>query len=162
MTPKRKPARLPGYDYSTQGAYFVTICAADRKPIFGQVCVGQGLAPAEVRLSDLGEAVQTQLRNISLRYDNVDVEKYVVMPNHIHILLYLGAAAGASPCPTLSDVICTFKSLSVSACRKLGFEGNVFQTSFHDHIIRDERDYLRIWQYIDTNAAKWQEDCYFS
>lgn len=160
--PKRKPTRLPGYDYGTPGMYFVTICAADRKPIFGEVCVGQGLAPAVISLSPCGEIVNTQIEQISHRYDNVRVEKHIVMPNHVHILLQLIPAAGASPCPTVSDVICAFKSLSVRQCKKIGFMEKVFQRSFHDHIIRNERDYQRIWQYIDTNAAKWKEDCFYN
>ena len=163
MLPQRKPTGLPGYDYSQNGAYFITICAAEKQHVFGKVCVGQGLAPAEMKVSRCGKIVAQQIEEICHRYKTVVVDKYIVMPNHVHILLrLLPAPAGASPCPTISDVICAVKSLSVRECRKIGYMGKLFQTSFHDHVIRDERDYQRIWDYIDSNPAKWEEDCYYN
>lgn len=69
----------------------------------------------------------------------------------------LSKTAGASPRPTLSDMICVFKSLTTRRCGQ-----SLFQTSFHDHIIRSETDYLRIWAYIDENPAKWSEDCFYT
>ena len=86
------------------------------------------------------------------------------MPNHIHaIIIIQNESAGASPCPTLSDVICTFKSLSTHKIHKTSnFNNKIWQTSFHDHIIRGEKDYLKIWNYIDTNPEKWKEDCFYT
>lgn len=159
---KRKRCRLPRYDYSSSGAYFITICAAEKRHIFGEICVGQGLAPAETKLSICGKVVDMQIKQIPERFKNVEIDNYVVMPNHVHILMkLLPAPAGASPCPTIPDVVCALKSLTVRQCRMEKITGRIFQNSFHDHIIRNERDYQRIWQYIDTNPAKWQEDCYY-
>lgn len=158
--PKRKSPRLKLFDYSQNGAYFVTICTKDRRCILSKInnSVGQGLAPAEIRLSSLGEIAEEQLHLLEQRYPNVEIIKYAIMPNHIHILLFIhNTAAGASPCPTLSDIICSFKSLTTRLCK----QGKIFQTSFHDHVVRGEKDYLEIWQYIDTNHLKWQEDCFY-
>ena len=162
--PKRKSPRLAQYDYSSPGAYFITICAKDKSHIFGKISVGQGLAPAVMHLSKYGQIAVEQTAELEQRYATVTVDKYVVMPNHIHLLLTFSPpeTAGASPCPTLSDVICTFKSLTARKCRQAGFEGSLFQFSFHDHIIRNDADYRRIWAYIDTNPGKWVEDCYYA
>ena len=71
--------------------------------------------------------------------------------------------AGASPCPTMTDVICAFKSITTRMCKRKGFkEKHLFQSSFHDHIIRGEKDYQKTWEYIDTNPLKWEEDCFYN
>ncbi len=159
--PKRKATRLSGYDYSTPGAYFITICTKERKPLLSEIIVGQGLAPAENRLNRFGNIAREQIELLEKRYKSIRIDKYVIMPNHIHLLLFQGSA-GASPCPTISDIICTFKSITTRLCRKNGLlESRLFQSSFHDHIIRGEEDYLEIWEYIDTNVAKWEKDCFY-
>ena len=85
------------------------------------------------------------------------------MPNHIHAIIVIeNKTAGASPCPTLSDIVCTFKSITTHKCHLLNSKLKIWQRSFHDHIIRDENDYLKIWNYIDTNPQKWREDCFYN
>jgi len=162
--PKRKPTRLKEYDYSAPGTYFITICTKDRKNLLSEIIVGQGLAPAEHRLTKFGEIAKFQIESLQDRYELVKIDKYVIMPNHIHLLISLKeTTAGASPCPTVSDVICSFKSLTTMACRKNGFcEKHLFQSSFHDHIIRNEKDYQKIWEYIDINITKWEKDCFYN
>ena len=161
--PKRKPTRLKEYDYNTPGAYFVTICTKDRKQLLSNIIVGQGLAPAENRLTIYGEIAKEQMELLENRYQGIKIDKYVIMPNHIHILMFVtGQTAGASPCPTISDVICSFKSLTTRMCKKEGLKEPLFQTSFHDHIIRGENDYREIWEYIDTNVARWEIDCFYA
>ena len=116
---KRKHPRLKNFDYSQNGSYFVTICTDEHKQILSSIKVGRGLAPAEVVLSPLGKIVKEQIEAISLRYAFVEVQKYVIMPNHIHMLIFIdGFSAGASPRPTLSDIICSFKSLATRECKK--------------------------------------------
>ncbi len=87
------------------------------------------------------------------------------MPNHIHIIVFIEnypcSTAGASPCPTLSDVICTYKSLTARFCKKIYPIERIFQNSFHDHIIRDEKEYKKIWEYIENNPYKWELDCFY-
>ncbi|MBR2499711.1 MAG: transposase [Clostridia bacterium] len=159
---KRKRTRLKGYDYSSCGAYFITICIKDRKQLLGKI-VGQGLAPAENQLTIYGRIAKEQIELLESRYEGIKIDKYVIMPNHIHILISnYEMTAGASPCPTTSDVICTFKSITTRMCRKEGLkEQHLFQSSYHDHIIRGENDYKKIWNYIDTNVIKWEDDCFY-
>ena len=81
------------------------------------------------------------------------------MPNHIHAILILkGDAAGASPRPTIMDIICTYKSLTTKECKKIGFSEKLFQTSFYEHIIRDQKDYEEIKTYIYENPMRWFYD----
>ena len=160
---KRKPTRLKGYDYSTPGAYFITICVKDRKQLLSKIIVGQGLAPAENQLTIYGNIAKEQLELLENRYNGIKIDKYVIMPNHIHILISYEMPAGASPCPTISDIICTFKSITTRFCKKEGLnEKHLFQSSFHDHIIRGEKDYQKIWEYIDTNVIRWEKDCFYN
>ena len=86
------------------------------------------------------------------------VDKWVVMPNHIHLILVLGANADGRPqvAPTVSRVMKQFKG---AVSKRAGIP--LWQKSFHDHVIRGEADYRRIWSYIDANPRKWREDCYY-
>lgn len=164
VLPRRKHPRLKQYDYASAGAYFVTICTEKRKPLLSSVSVGRGLAPAEIHLTKLGRVAEEQLLALEARYDSVFVDKYVVMPNHIHsIILLRGETAGPRPRPTLMDVICAYKSLTTRFCKQVeAFAGKkVFQTSFYEHVIHSEAEYLEIWRYIDNNPAKWTEDEFY-
>ena len=159
--PKRKPTRLKNYDYSGDGAYFITICTHNRKKLFSNI-VGQGLAPAEIQLSKFGEIANAEILALENRYNNIKIDKYVIMPNHIHaIIIIKQKTAGASPCPTLSDIVCSFKSITTRKCHCVKPSQNIWQRSFHDHIIRGENDYLKILSYIETNPQKWNEDCFY-
>jgi len=170
--PQRKSTRLKNFDYSTAGAYFVTICTNDRKQILSQVTrtdltatdktinfeVGEGLAPPEywIRLKPCGETAKEQLRLLENRFPNVTVKDFVIMPDHIHAIIFLRKeAGGASPSPTLSDVICSFKSLTSRICKqRFGIE-KIFQRSFAEHIIRDRDDYETRRKYIYDNPKRW-------
>ncbi len=159
--PRRKRTRLKKYDYSQDGYYFITICSHNKECIFSNI-VGQGLAPAEIQLTDFGTIANEEILDLENRYKNIKIDKYVIMPNHIHaIILVENKTAGASPCPTLSDIICAFKSMVTRKSHILNPKQKIWQTSFHDHIIRGERDYQKIWQYIDSNAQKWEQDCFY-
>ena len=156
--PQRKHPRWKSYDYSRNGAYFITICTHGKMKILSDV-VGRGLAPAEIRLSRIGEIVQNELYAIENRYDFVNIGPFVIMPNHIHVIFVFNeGAAGASPRPTVMDIVCAFKSLTVKKCRKIGFTGVLFQSSFYDHIIRDNDDYVRCKNYIFENPREWRLD----
>ena len=162
--PKRRPTRLKEYDYSTPGAYFITICVKDKKQLLSKIIVGQGLAPAENHLRLYGKIAKEQIELLENRYQGIKIDKYVIMPNHIHLLISnYEMTAGASPCPTISDVICTFKSITTRMCKKEGLkEQHLFQSSFRDHVIRGEKDYQKIWEYIDTNVIRWEKDCFYN
>ena len=169
---KRKATRLKSYDYSSTGVYFVTICIQDRKQILSKIIrtsrpvtdesenstVGEGLAPPEysVRLKPCGEIAREQLLQIEKRFPNVSVKDYVIMPDHIHATLYLRKeTGGASPSPTLDDVICAFKSLTSRVCKQRYGIDRMFQRSFAEHIIRDREDYETRKKYIFENPTRW-------
>ena len=156
---ERKPLRLKEYDYSGAGCYFITICTKDRKPLFSSV-VGAGHPAGPVpNLSPYGEIVERNIEGISTAYSGVIVDKYTIMPNHIHMLLRLQGPAGC-PAPTKVNVRNVIGALKSLTTRAAGFP--LWQRSYYDHIIRDEEDYLRIWNYIDTNPARWAEDEYYT
>ena len=159
--PVRKHPRLNNYDYSAVGAYFITICTDKRRCILSRI-VGRGLAPAEnytVELTSFGKIAEKQLLSLRERYPHLVIDRYVIMPNHIHIVLGLNnEAAGASPRPTIMDIVCAYKSLTTIECRKHGFDEKLFQTSFFEHIIRNEKDYDEIIKYIGENPYYWHQD----
>ena len=161
--PKRKSPRLKYFDYSSAGAYFVTICVNNKLNLLSEiqnttVAVGEGLAPPEIsiKLKPCGEIVKEQLQALEIRYENITIDDFVIMPNHIHIIVFLNEqTGGASPSPTLNDVICTFKSLTSRICkREFGIE-KIFQRSFFEHIIRDKSDYETRKKYIYENPIRW-------
>ena len=161
--PKRKSPRLKYFDYSSVGAYFVTICVNNKLNLLSEiqntaVAVGEGLAPPEIsiKLKPCGEIAKEQLQALEIRYKNITIDDFVIMPNHIHIIVFLNEqTGGASPSPTLNDVICTFKSLTSRICkRKLEIE-KIFQRSFFEHIIRDKTDYETRKKYIYENPIRW-------
>ena len=162
--PKRKSTRLREYDYSGCGAYFITICAKDKKQLLSEIYVGDGVLDVpQNTLSQYGEIAEKYINQINEFYKHIFVDKYVIMPNHIHlILLITDVEFGTSrtPSPTNSE-ISKFVSTFIRFCnRKYG--GNIWQRSFHDHIIRGESDYKKIWEYIDTNVLKWEKDCFYN
>ncbi len=162
--PKRKPTRLKGYDYSATGAYFVTICTHNRKGLLSEIIVGTGVldGPKNI-LTDYGEIANKHLINMSNFYDTVKIDKYVIMPNHIHMIItiletdqYNGPSG--TPVPTnllIAKFVSTFKRF----CNK-EYGENIWQARSNDHIIRGEKDYQKIWEYIDTNVIRWEEDCF--
>ena len=86
------------------------------------------------------------------------IGQYVIMPNHIHIIMILEDDAGASPRPTIMDIVCAYKSLTTRECRKNGFQEKLFQTSFFEHIIRNRQDYEEHMKYIYENPMRWYYD----
>lgn len=165
---QRKATRLQEYDYSQKGYYFVTICAKDQQKLFGEI-VGDGVYDIpQVKLSGIGEIVNKYIRQLDTQYNNVCIDKYIVMPNHIHLIVKISTAqkdgntlCGTSQAPSPTNAILPrFISLYKRYCNR-EYGENLFQRSFHDHIIRNEADYQRIWNYIDTNPTKWKEDCFY-
>ena len=160
--PTRKPTRAHGFDYSTPRGYFITVCTEHRRKILSSI-VGEGLAPPEIKLSNYGKIVNDNLLSLEGQYSNLRIDNYVIMPNHIHIIfVLLDEAGGASPSPTISNIICAFKSKCVRDLRKLGFDGKLFQRSFYDHIIRNRQDHEEISRYIYENPINWEKDELFN
>lgn len=164
--PKRKKIRLQGYDYSQNGLYFVTFCVKDRHELLGRIVgaiINRPINNAQypnVELSEYGLITDDSINDISNHYPDISVDKYVIMPNHIHMILMIqneNANGRLIIAPTISTVI---QQLKRNISQKIGF--SIWQKSFHDHIIRNEKEYLKIWQYIDENPLKWEDDCYFA
>ena len=156
--PKRKPTRLKDYDYSSAGKYFITICTQDKKNLFCQNVGANCVRPQDILFTDIGNIVCAEIENCKNKYDNVDIDKYIVMPNHIHLIIaiYSDENGRTQFAPTISRMVKQFKGI---ISKEVGF--SIWQKSFHDHIIRNEADYLKIWNYIDTNPQKWNEDCFY-
>mgnify|MGYP003275685317 CR=1 FL=1 len=157
--PKRKLNRLSGYDYSTCGAYFITICTQNRENLFWETVGATFGRPNDTEyLSKNGYIVDAEIKKIRKIYnDTVAVDKYVIMPNHIHMIIVLQKDGGRPKvAPTISCVIQQFKG---SITKQIGF--SPWQKLFHDHVIRNEHDYEAVWQYIDENPLKWKNDCYY-
>ena len=159
---KRKPNRIPHFDYSAPGAYFVTICTQDKAPLLSTVVGGGALDAPDVRLSRYGEIAQKYILSGN-RIPGVTVDKFVIMPNHIHLILLVDDTAdtGTSRAPSATNaVIPHFVSTLKRFCHR-DFGKKIFQRSYHDHVIRNEASYQKIWQYIDNNPTLWQEDCFY-
>ena len=160
--PERKSTRIKNFDYSKTGAYFVTVCTQDRRQILSRITsvpmVGEGLAPPvfNTNLLPCGFVAKEQLLLLEQRYDNIQIKSYVIMPDHIHAIIFIkNSAGGASPSPTLTDVICAFKSLTARICKQRFGVNNLFQRSFAEHIIRDKEDYKVRRKYISENPMRW-------
>jgi len=158
----RKHPRLKGYNYSGNGAYFLTFCVKSRHEILGEVVGRDALGAPEIRLSEYGNIIKLEIEKINFYYKNVIVDKYVIMPNHIHIILLINNNDGAPRAsrPTNAMIPNIIGILKRKVNKIYGF--NMWQRSFHDHIIRNEEEYRQIWQYIDTNPQNWENDCYYT
>ena len=158
---QRKAIRLKGWDYSQPGVYFLTVCAAEHKMLFGSVTVGDGACDVpQVRLSGIGQAVESRIADMETRYSNIRVDKYIVMPNHVHLLLRVEPGTSQAPSPTNSTVA-KWISLWKRFCNR-DCGDQLFQRGYYDHIVREQGDYDRIWEYIHTNPAKWEQDKYYT
>ena len=153
--PKRKTTRLPTYDYRLPGVYFVTICTKNKQKLLSTI-VGEGLcALPQIRLTKVGKIVEASLKYIHENIDGISLDKYVIMPNHVHLLLRIEecSEAGGRGGPPLHKIIGQFKSFTTHQCNQV-----LWQRSFHDHVVRGEEDYREIWTYIFENPLRWRKD----
>jgi putative transposase len=161
----RRSLRLNGYDYAQAGAYFVTICTQDRACLFGDIVDG------EVRLNGYGSAVHEEwLRSAELR-QNVELDAFTIMPNHMHGIVVITDGRGtARRAPTeqfgkpvansLPTIMRAFKSASTRRINQIqNAPGtHVWQRNYYEHVIRNDRELNRIREYIATNPLKWALD----
>jgi len=165
--PIRKEHRLKNYDYSQCGAYFITICTKDRKYIFWNnydilnVGAAFGGPYGKISLTEYGKIVKNELKKIPSIYpDVVFIPKFVIMPNHIHLIIVLNTYSENGPpkaAPTVGSIINKFKG---TVSKKCGF--HVWQKSFYDRVIRNEHEYSAFWKYIETNPMNWESDELFT
>ena len=140
---KRKPVRIADYDYSTPWGYFIAVCTANREKIFWSDRRGELRSPANVLLSNIGMIVDNEIQKLNTVYDSVRIDKYCIMPDHIHIILTIdtGENGRTQFAPTISRVMKQFKG---SITKQVGRP--IWQKSFYDHGIRNQQDYNEIWQ----------------
>lgn len=154
----RRSIRLQGYDYAQEGLYFITLCVQNRECLFGDIKDGI------MTLSDIGKVVQAEWLNTLKVRTNVALHSFVVMPNHFHAIIEIVYRRGEcnspphqltfkSPSQTVGAMVRGFKS---AVSRQLGF--SVWQRDYYEHIIRDERAYDNISNYINDNPLKWDSD----
>lgn len=153
ILPKRKQNRLKDFNYSSCETYFITICTKDKKNLFGSI-VGAPIGRPSCELSEYGNIVDEAINNIEKKYNRIELDKYVIMPDHIHLLLTILADENGRPmgAPTIPNVINQMKGY---VSKKIGF--SIWQKLYYDHIIRDKKDYDEKWQYIDDNPRTWCE-----
>ena len=158
--PKRKPTRLKDFDYNKSGAYFITMCTEGRKNILSRIVGGDVLdAPISVQMLPYGKVAEKTLRQIGSFYNNIEVERYIIMPNHIHIMLFVleGGASRTSPPTKQHSTVSKFVSTFKRFCNK-EYGENIWQRHFHDHIIRNREDYEEHIKYIYENPMRWYYD----
>ena len=165
---KRKPTRLNGYDYSAPGAYFITICTYNRRKILSEI-VGDVHERPAIQLTQYGILANEIIKKIPERF-NVKIDKYVIMPNHIHLLISLPANSirdeRASPLQSkqhsvIANIVGYLKMNVTKKIHEINKNEIVWQRLSNDHIIRGENDYQKIWEYIDTNVIRWDKDCFY-
>ena len=145
VLPKRKTHHLQGYDYSQNGAYFITICTHQRRMLFGPNRVPVGADSISARMA------ARVFREIIGQYPAVQCRYFVVMPNHFHALVEIERArADMESAPTI-----------IKRGQAAPFDKHLWQRSFHDHVIRNETDYRMIAEYIQSNPRLWHKDCFY-
>ena len=144
----RKSPRIPNFDYTSENYYFITICTHEKRCLFD---LGE-------QKNTVGRIVKEHLDSLSSHYPFVRLDKYVVMPNHIHMILVLESGNKNE----VGQIIGQFKSGVSREVVSLLSNAQLWQRSFHDHVIRSQADYERIWCYIEGNPQCWDKDCFFA
>ena len=174
----RHSIRLPGYDYSQAGAYFITIVTHGRRSLFGEIVNG------EMMLNDAGKMIERVCIEIPQIITTMAFEIFQIMPNHFHGLIMIdNSIVGATLCgcpsqpvqtrrsaPTpsmgsLPNIVQRFKSIAttryIAGVRQNGWQGfnrHLWQRNYYEHVIRDENDYQAIHDYILSNPLNWEKD----
>ena len=148
--PTRKHPRLKNYDYGQCGCYHITICTKNRIPILSKVIPAKTAAERPtLQLTPIGSVVERYISQIPTVYAGLQPLKYAIMPNHVHLLLFLETDAQA-------DVTTVVRSLKRLVSKEVG--KSIWQESFYDVVIRNDIMFQCEWAYIDQNPDKWAED----
>ena len=184
--PKRKNTRLTDFDYNTEGVYFITVCTQDRRNILSRVItpqnrknVGVGVPDdpqknnhvylnATIELFSKGIIADKYIKQLNEFYEDISVENYVIMPNHVHLLLWVkpednenGTSRTPSPTNTQNSKVSRFISTFKRFCNK-EYGENIWQRGFYDHVIRNQEDYEKHIDYICNNPVCWEFDKLYS
>lgn len=156
-----KRNRLEKYDYCTNGVYFLTLCTEKKKQLLSRI-VARGILDApEIALSLIGRRIEEAICFLDKNWQDISVHSYVIMPNHVHLLLEVKRAEGASRMPRATGAIVPSFVSSLKRFTSKNYPCKLWQTSYYDHIIRDEKDYNVRWEYIANNPSRWIEDDYY-
>jgi putative transposase len=157
----RRSIRLPEYDYSKAGEYFITICSFNKEQIYGRISDGK------IILSKIGKLAEKHLKEIPDHFEEVFVYEYIIMPNHIHFILSIAGVQNFEPLrnqyqkvipKSVSTIIRAYKASVTKWCKSNGYNGTIWQRNYFEHIIRNEKDLFRIREYIMNNPLQWQLD----
>ena len=162
----RRSIRLHGYDYSQAGAYFVTICTKNRASLFGSVADG------EIQLNKAGQIAKRAWEKLPARFPSARLDAFIVMPNHLHAIIIVGAqfiaptantsnesGKGAiNRAPTLGEMVRAYKAASAAMIRRAAAPDVAWQRNYYEHVIRDEDELARIRRYIEDNPRMWETD----
>jgi REP element-mobilizing transposase RayT len=167
---ERRSVRMQGYDYTAAGAYFVTVCAHERRCLFGEI------ASEQMALNHVGRTIERCWLAIPDHFPGVELDEFVLMPNHLHGIVVLPGSAATRRQPTatglapprtsrpiprsISTVVGSFKSAAAREINRLNGAPSapVWQRSYYEHVIRDESSLNQIRQYIADNPRLWAED----
>lgn len=151
QSPRRHSLRLKGHDYSQAGAYFITVCTHRRVLLFGAV------TDADVHLNEIGAIVNQSWANLPNHYPGIELDSFIVMPNHVHGIILLGdEPVRRHGIPEIVRGFKTFSARSANKRRRVG--PALWQRGYYEHVIRDERALNRIRAYITNNPARWADD----
>lgn len=155
--PKRKKNRLENFDYGAGYSYFITICTNNRERILSSI-VGEGSSLPQLTRS--GEIIKSLIENVPTKYSNFSVDYYVIMPNHIHLLITVHNDGRENPSPTVSSFVGWFKYQATKQINDLMDKKGtkLFQRSYYDHVIRNRSDYDQVSKYIWENPINWEND----
>lgn len=144
--PKRKNPRMKHYDYSTAGYYFITVCTHEKKCLFW----------TDGSCNPLGRIAAEGIGLIGQHDPFFQVDQFTVMPNHVHMIL-----VAKNDRSSVSSVVGSYKSYVSKRIHEIRPQLKVWQTSFHDHVIRNRMQYEKIWLYIERNPTQWKQDCFY-
>lgn len=156
----RKSIRLKYYNYSREGAYFITICIKNRLNLLGNI------TNAKIELNNYGRTVEKEIIETNKIRKNVKINEYIIMPNHVHLIIEISETLNyeqgvcntplQTPAKTIGAII---KGIKSATSRQIGY--SIWQRNYYEHIIRNEKEYYKIVEYIQNNPLKWEEDEYF-
>jgi putative transposase len=148
---RRRSLRLQGYDYARAGAYFITVGTHDRIALFGEI------AENDMRLNQAGAIVKEAWANLTTHYQDIDLDEFVVMPNHVHGIIVLADRPRSRH--GIPEIVRGFKTFSARSVNEIqGTRGALWQRGYYEHVIRNETALNRVRGYIANNPARWAED----
>ena len=164
--PKRKHMRYKNYDYTADGYYFLTLCVKDRQKILSEIIYDNSENKVTVRLTEIGKIAEQYLLNIQELYEDITVEQYVIMPDHIHMFIGISnwnektqsISTGGTADGKRADISHIVRAFKILVSKKIGY--SVWQKSFFDVIVTNPKWFDNVVEYIEDNPQRWYEKKY--